>query len=61
MCGGYGVRDDGSNCVTCGGEGRGGLRGGGTIGSGEIMIDRDTGRTITAAELVEMQKGSKAS
>ncbi|MCZ4340145.1 hypothetical protein O4H52_00905 [Sphingomonadaceae bacterium G21617-S1] len=25
-CGGYGVRDNGDNCRTCGGVGRGGLR-----------------------------------
>jgi DnaJ-class molecular chaperone len=53
-CGGYGVRDNGANCKTCGGSGRGGLLGQGQIGSGEIMFDRDTGRHVTAAEMVAM-------
>jgi hypothetical protein len=55
-CGGYGVLDSGTNCTTCGGEGRGGLNGPGTIGSGEIMIDQDTGEQLTAADLVERAK-----
>jgi hypothetical protein len=58
-CHGYGVRDDGQNCVTCGGVGSGGLLGKGTIGSGEIMFDRETGRHIAAAELVEQAKTEK--
>ena len=55
-CGGYGVRDNGDNCTTCGGSGRGGLNGGGQIGSGELMFDRDTGRRVTAADLVAMSR-----
>jgi hypothetical protein len=51
-CGGYGVRDNGQNCRTCGGVGSGGLRSGG-IGSGEIMIDKVTRRQITLAEFTE--------
>lgn len=37
-CNGYGVLDDGRNCRMC-------------IGSGEIMIDSDTGRRITVKQL----------
>lgn len=55
-CKGYGVLDNGNNCVTCGGCGKGGLLGGGDIGSGEIMIDRATGRQITVADLIKAQK-----
>ncbi|HEV7298713.1 MAG TPA: hypothetical protein VGN72_05050 [Tepidisphaeraceae bacterium] len=60
-CGGYGVRDNGDNCVTCGGVGTGGLRSGpgSNIGSGDIMFDRDSGRYIDAAELVEMSRAAK--
>jgi hypothetical protein len=52
-CGGYGVRDNGDNCTECGGVGRGGLNGPGTIGSGEIMFDKATGDRITVADLVK--------
>lgn len=58
-CGGYGVRDNGDNCVTCGGVGGGGLRGGlfsgpgSIIGSGEIMVERGTGRIVSLAEFNE--------
>lgn len=52
-CGGYGVRDNGHNCATCGGVGTGGLLGKGTIGSGELMYDKATGRRVTTAELAE--------
>jgi hypothetical protein len=53
-CHGYGVRDNGINCLTCGGRGRGGLRGQGQIGSGELMYDKATGRRISAREYAEM-------
>lgn len=59
-CAGYGVRDNGANCTTCGGKGRGGLHGSGTIGSGEIMIDKETGRRVTAGELVERMEAAAA-
>lgn len=50
-CHGYGVRDNGKNCTNCGGKGSGGLRTqNGAIGSGEIIIERSTGRQITHAE-----------
>lgn len=50
-CGGYGVRDNGRNCVTCGGSGSHGLRStDGVIGSGEIIIERGTGRVVPRAE-----------
>jgi hypothetical protein len=50
-CAGYGVRDDGKNCKTCGGSGSGGLNSpDGMIGSGEIIIERSTGNTISSAE-----------
>ena len=50
-CGGYGVRDNGRNCKTCGGSGSGGLRSGnGRIGSGEIIIEKETGRIVSPAE-----------
>lgn len=51
QCGGYGVRDNGDNCVTCGGHGRGGLRSSdGVIGSGEIIMERGTGRIVSREE-----------
>ena len=53
MCNGYGVRDSGVNCKECGGRGRGGLHGTGTIGSGEIMYDRDTGQRLTTKDLID--------
>lgn len=55
-CGGYGVRDNGDNCTTCGGVGRGGLRSGpgSCIGSGEIMVDRQTRRVIGRDEFVAL-------
>lgn len=50
-CGGYGVRDNGRNCKTCGGAGSGGLHSqDGMIGSGEIIIDRGTGRVVSRHE-----------
>lgn len=49
-CNGYGVLDSGANCRECGGKGRGGLRSD-QIGSGEIMIDKATGRRVTVEEL----------
>lgn len=54
-CAGYGVRDSGQNCTMCGGYGRGGLNShlfswSNQIGSGEIIIDRATGKRITHAE-----------
>ena len=63
-CGGYGVRDNGDNCRTCGGVGRGWLRSGpgSSIGSGEIMIERGSGRIVTPAEFavsVRDQLGSE--
>ncbi|WP_314324407.1 hypothetical protein [Comamonas aquatica] len=59
-CGGYGVRDNGHNCTTCGGVGTGGLLGTGTIGSGELMYDKATGRRVTAAELADYTKAQRA-
>lgn len=53
-CAGYGVRDNGKNCKTCGGVGSGGLRSGG-IGSGEIMVDKATRRQISLREFTEYQ------
>jgi len=54
-CAGYGVRDSGKNCTTCGGIGSGGLTTLGTpgniIGSGELLFDRKTGRQISLKEL----------
>lgn len=57
-CGGYGVRDNGDNCVTCGGVGKGGvyplekahLARGNIAGSGDIMVERGTGRVISLEE-----------
>lgn len=50
-CHGYGVLDDGTNCTNCGGKGTHGLRSqDGVIGSGEIIIERATGRQVTHAE-----------
>lgn len=50
-CAGYGVRDSGANCRTCGGSGTGGLRStNGCIGSGEIIIDTATGRIVPPSE-----------
>ena len=54
MCNGYGVLDNGRNCTNCGGIGTGGLRSKeGVIGSGEIIIERATGRQITHAEFAK--------
>ncbi len=60
-CGGYGVRDNGDNCVTCGGVGRGGLRSppGSIIGSGEIMVDRQTRRILTREEFMQITAGAR--
>lgn len=53
-CNGYGVRDDGRNCANCGGVGTVGLRStDGVIGSGEIIIERATGKQITHAEFAK--------
>lgn len=57
-CGGFGVRDNGNNCRTCGGVGKGGvypletkhLGRGNIAGSGDIMVERGTGRRVTLAE-----------
>lgn len=50
-CNGYGIRDNGDNCTNCGGKGTNGLRStDGVIGSGEIIIERATGRQVTHAE-----------
>ena len=57
-CAGYGVRDNGKNCITCGGKGGGGLNGGG-IGSGEVMYDKTTGRRITTAALMKLAREAK--
>lgn len=53
-CGGYGVRDNGDNCTTCGGIGRGGLNSGPghCIGSGELIVDRETRRVLSHDELM---------
>ena len=53
-CGGYGVRDNGDNCATCGGVGRGGLNSGPghCMGSGELIIDRETRRVLSHAEFM---------
>jgi hypothetical protein len=70
-CAGYGVHDNGDNCRTCGGIGRGGLRSppDSIIGRGEIMIERGTGRIVSSAEfaaairrsgvLVHTERGDK--
>lgn len=55
-CHGYGVRDNGKNCKTCGGSGSGGLLGKGVIGSGEIMRDAKTRKIITPEEYANMLK-----
>lgn len=60
-CGGYGVRDNGDNCVTCGGVGKGGvyplqkahMARGNMVGSGDIMVERGTGRIVSLAEFME--------
>jgi|GEM_PF-2440665 len=53
-CGGYGVRDNGTNCRTCGGRGKGGLHGTGSIGSGEIIIETATGRIVSPDEFARI-------
>jgi RecJ-like exonuclease len=61
-CAGYGVRDNGNNCTTCGGKGRGGLfTEKGVIGSGEIIIEKATGRQISHAEFVRRVKAKAES
>jgi hypothetical protein len=53
-CHGYGVLDSGKNCTNCGGSGTGGLHAtNGSIGSGEIIIERATGRQISHAEFAK--------
>jgi hypothetical protein len=53
-CNGFGVRDTGRNCKNCGGSGSHGLHStDGVIGSGEIIIERATGRTLTVREFLE--------
>lgn len=53
-CYGYGVLDSGKNCTNCGGSGSGGLRSqNGMIGSGEIIIERATGRRISHSEFAK--------
>lgn len=59
QCSGYGVCDNGMNCKHCGGKGRGGLLGNDQMGSGEIMIDMDTGCQITSKELVTIKRRGK--
>jgi DnaJ-class molecular chaperone len=62
-CNGYGIRDNGHNCTNCGGSGTHGLRSkDGVIGSGEIIIDRKTGRQISHAEFAKRitEKGGAA-
>lgn len=50
-CAGYGVRDNGMNCTNCGGSGAGGLDSrDGVIGSGDIILERGSGRVIPYAE-----------
>ncbi len=52
-CNVYGILDNGDNCQNCGGIGTNGLRSlDGVIGSGEIIIERATGRQISHAEFV---------
>jgi len=54
-CGGYGVRDNGRNCATCGGSGTHGLRSkDGVIGSGEIIVERATGRIVSHKEFARI-------
>lgn len=56
-CNGYGVLDSGQNCKNCGGSGTNGLRStDGCIGSGEIIIEKATGRQITHAEFAKRIK-----
>lgn len=50
-CNGYGILDSGYNCTNCGGKGTHGLRSrDGVIGSGEVIIERATGRQVSHAE-----------
>lgn len=59
-CNGYGILDSGYNCTNCGGNGTHGLHSkDGVIGSGEIIIERATGRQITHAEFAQRVVASK--
>lgn len=50
-CATYGVLDNGDNCTNCGGSGTGGLSSlDGCIGSGEIIIEKSSGRQISHEE-----------
>ena len=49
-CHGYGILDSGKYCPACGGKGR---SGNGTIGSGELMFDKETSRQISLKELIK--------
>lgn len=56
-CNGYGVLDSGRNCGECGGKGQGGLRSG-KIGSGEIMIEKETGRRVSYDEFLAARQSN---
>lgn len=61
-CNGYGVLDSGHNCINCGGKGTHGLRSkDGVIGSGEIIIERATGRQISHADFTKRIASAKGS
>lgn len=51
-CNGYGVRDNGRNCSSCGGVGSGGLQSG-RIGSGEIIVDVTTGQKVSLKDFTK--------
>lgn len=60
-CNGYGVRDSGKNCTTCGGSGSGGLRSSnGMIGSGEIIIEKSTGRVVSPSAFRKIMEARHA-
>ena len=48
VCWGYGIKDSGSTCRTCG-------------GSGELMYDKETGRRMTRRELIKQSKAIERS
>lgn len=60
-CGGYGIRDNGRNCTTCGGKGTHGLRSrDGVIGSGEVIVERATGRLVSHVEFTKRVAARRA-
>lgn len=61
-CHGLGTLDCGDNCKQCGGSGSGGLFStNGCIGSGEMIIDKVTGRVVPHSEFTALMATARSS